>query len=159
MTTQNSISEEIKQEIEEIYQHFPQKSAACIEGLKVIQKHHRWVSDEAVKELAEILEMSPDAIDSVATFYSLIFRKPVGRHVILVCDSVSCWIMGYEKIAGYLKEKLSIGFGETTKDDRFTLLTIPCLGTCDRAPAIIIDEDLHRDLTTGKLEEILKKYE
>lgn len=159
MTIQNSISEEIKKEIEEIYQHFPQKSAACIEGLKVIQKHHRWVSDEAVKELAEILEMSPDAIDSVATFYSLIFRKPVGRHVILVCDSVSCWIMGYEKIAEYLKEKLSIGFGETTKDDRFTLLTISCLGTCDRAPAMMIDEDLHRDLTADKIDEILKNYE
>ncbi|KOH43712.1 NADH-quinone oxidoreductase subunit NuoE [Sunxiuqinia dokdonensis] len=159
MTTQNNISEEIKKEIEEIYQHFPQKSAACIEGLKVIQKHHRWVSDEAVKELAQILEMSPDAIDSVATFYSLIFRKPVGRHVILVCDSVSCWMMDYEKIAGYLKNKLSIDFGETTKDDRFTLLTIPCLGTCDRAPAMMVDEDLHRDLTTDKIDEILKNYE
>jgi NADH-quinone oxidoreductase subunit E len=150
-------AEEIK-EIQDIYKHFPNKSAACIEGLKIIQKNHRWVSDDAVKELAEILDMSPDAIDSVATYYSLIFRRPVGKHVVLVCNSVSCWIMGCEKIANSLKDKLAIGYGETTADDRFTLLTIPCLGTCDHAPAMIIGEDLHRDLTSEKLDDILKLY-
>jgi len=159
MVTHKIITKEIKKEIEKIYEHFPQKSAACIEGLRVIQKYHRWVSDEAIEELAEILNMSPDAIDSVATFYNLIFRKPVGRHVILVCDSVSCWIMGEEKTTGHLKEKLSIDFGETTKDDRFTLLTVPCLGTCDRAPAMMIDTDLYRNLTTDKIDGILEKYE
>ncbi len=152
------ITKEQIKEIEEIYQHFPLKSAACIEGLKVVQKHHRWVSDEAVKELAGILDMSPAAIDSVATYYSLIFRRPVGRHVIMVCNSVSCWIMGYEKIIAHLKNKLAIDYGETTADDCFTLLSIPCLGSCDRAPVIIIDEDLHKDLTTEKLDTILKQY-
>lgn len=150
-------AEEIK-EIQDIYKHFPNKSAACIEGLKIIQKNHRWVSDDAVKELAEILDMSPDAIDSVATYYSLIFRRSVGKHVVLVCNSVSCWIMGCEKIANSLKDKLAIDYGETTADDRFTLLTIPCLGTCDHAPAMIIGEDLHRDLTSEKLDDILKLY-
>jgi NADH-quinone oxidoreductase subunit E len=103
--------------------------------------------------------MSPDAIDSVATFYNLVFRKPVGRHVILVCNSVTCWMLKYEEIAAKLQEVLGIGFGETTSDDRFTLLTIPCLGTCDRAPAMMIDKDLHRDLTVNKIEGILEKYE
>ena len=129
-----------------------------MEGLKIIQKHHRWVSDAAVKELGELLDMSPAAIDSIATYYNLIFRRPVGRHVILICDSVSCWIMGYEQIVAALKSSLSIGYGETTADGRFTLLSIACLGTCDHAPAMIIDEDLHRDLTTEKLEPILNKY-
>ncbi|TVZ28646.1 NADH-quinone oxidoreductase subunit E [Gillisia sp. Hel_I_86] len=159
MAEENILSEKEITEIREIYSHFPLKSAACIEGLKVVQKYHRWVSDKALKELAAILEMSPDAVDSVATYYSLIFRKPVGRHVILVCNSMSCWIMGYEEILAFLKGKLGIEYGETTPDDRFTLLAIPCLGTCDHAPALIIDEDLHRDLTPNKLEEILKKYE
>jgi len=145
-------------EIEKVFQHFPVRSAACIEGLKIIQKNHRWVSDDAVKELAELLEMSPAAIDSVATYYNLIFRRPVGRHVILVCDSVSCWIMGYEKILAHLKERLKIGYGETTAEDRFTLLSVCCLGTCDHAPAIMINEDLHRDLTTDKLDAILETY-
>ncbi len=154
----NVITEDIKKEIEELYGHFPHKSAACIEALQIIQKHHRWVSDDAVKELANELGMSPDAVDSVATFYNLIFRKPVGRHVILICNSVTCWMLKYEEIAAFIKEKLSVDFGETTADNRFTLLTIQCLGTCDRAPAMMIDKDLHRDLTTDKIEKILEQY-
>jgi NADH-quinone oxidoreductase subunit E len=159
MITKTIISKDIKKEIEELHQHFPHKSAACIEALQVIQKHHHWVSDEAVEELAEVLEMSPEAIDSVATFYNLVFRKPVGRHVILVCDSVTCWMLKYEEIAAKLQEMLGVGFGETTPDDRFTLLTIPCLGACDHAPAMMIDKDLHSDLAVDKIEEILEKYE
>jgi NADH-quinone oxidoreductase subunit E len=158
MTVEKVMTEEEIKEIKEIYQHFPLKSAACLEGLKIVQKYHRWVSDEAIKELAEILQMSPDAVDSVATYYNLIFRRPVGRHVIFVCNSVSCWIMGSEKITDTLKNKLSINFGETTAEDRFTLLGIQCLATCDHAPAMIIDEDLHQDITIDKLDTILKNY-
>jgi len=159
METEHILSDTETAEIREIYRHFPEKSAACIEGLKVIQQHHRWVSDQAVRELAEILGMSPAAIDSVATYYSLIFRRPVGRNVVFLCDSVSCWIMGYDQIAACVKKQLAIGYGETTADDRYTLLTIPCLGTCDHAPAMIINEDLHRDLTTEKIAAILNTYE
>jgi NADH-quinone oxidoreductase subunit E len=159
MTLDNQLSDAEVLEIQDIYRHFPQKSAACMEGLKVIQKHRRWVSDESVKELGKILDMSPAAIDSIATYYSLIFRRPVGRHVILVCNSVSCWIMGYDKIAAQLKTELTIDYGETTFDDRFTLLAIPCLGTCDHAPAMIINEDLHRDLTAENIEPILQQYQ
>ncbi len=147
-----------KEEIEQCCNRVPLKSAACIEGLKIIQKNHRWVSDQAIKELGEMLLMSAEAVDSVATYYNLIFRRPVGRHVILVCDSVSCWVMGYETLLKVLSNKLAIKYGETTVDDRFTLLPIVCLGTCDHAPAMMIDADLHRDLTTDKLDEILAAY-
>ena len=157
--TEKILTKEQVEEIQEIYKHFPVRSAACIEGLKVIQKYHRWVSDEAVKELAELLLLSPAVVDSVATYYNLIFRRPVGRHVILVCDSVSCWIMGYTEILAHLKNTLAIGYGETTADDRFTLLSVSCLGTCDHAPAIMIGEDLHRGLTVDKLNEILDTYQ
>ena len=103
--------------------------------------------------------MSVEELDSVATFYNMIFRKPVGRHVILLCDSISCWVMGYEDIQEYFKKQLGIGLGETTSDGRFTLLPNCCLGTCDCAPALMIDNDLHRNLTIKQLDEILKKYE
>lgn len=158
MAQEQILSEREIAEIKEAFKHFPVKSAACIEGLKVVQKYHRWVSDEALKELGTILEMSPDAIDSVATYYNLIFRKPVGRHVILVCNSVSCYIMGYDEIIATLQHKLGIEYGETTADDRFTLLSVPCLGDCDHAPALMIDEDLHRNLSPDKLDKILDKY-
>lgn len=152
------LSTEERKEIEEDIKQFPQKQAACIEALKVVQKHRGWVSDEGIKDVSEILEMTTDEVDSVATFYNLVFRRPVGRHVILVCDSVSCWVMGYNSILSYLSEKLKINMGETTSDNRFTMLPIPCLGTCDHAPALMIDNDLHRDLTPEKIESILENY-
>ena len=159
MTTEQVISNEARQEIESLFHHLPHKQAACIDALKVVQRYNRWVSDEALNELAPILEMSPHEIDSVATFYNIIFRRPVGRHVIFLCNSVSCYIMGYDKIHEAIKQKLGIDFGQTTPDDRFTFLPIPCLGTCDHAPALLVDEDLHRDLTPEQLDEILAKYE
>ncbi len=159
MASEQIISNEARKEIEALFHHLPHKQAACIDALKVVQKHNRWVSDAALKELAPILEMSVHEIDSVATFYNIIFRKPVGRHVIFVCNSVSCWIMGYENILSALQEKLGIKFSQTTPDQRFTLLPIPCLGTCDHAPALLIDEDLYRDLKPDQLDEILSKYE
>jgi NADH-quinone oxidoreductase subunit E len=144
--------------IDEAIKIVPYKQAACIEALKVVQHHRRWISDESLTEIAAYMEMSPEALDSVATFYNLIFRKPVGRHIILICDSISCYVLGYEKIAVHLKAKLAIDYGQTTADNRFTLLPNPCLGTCDHAPAMMIDNDLYRDLSIQQLDDILKKY-
>jgi NADH-quinone oxidoreductase subunit E len=152
------LTDKERQEIDREIEHYPHKKAASIEALKVVQKHRGWVSDENIRDIAQYLEMTPDELDGVATFYNLVFRKPVGRHVILVCDSVSCWVMGFETLMDHLKQKLGIQLGETTKDERFTLLTIPCLGTCDHAPALMIDNDLHRDLTIEKLDKILEQY-
>ncbi len=151
-----------KEEIERIKKEmvkFPVKSAASIEALKIVQDKQRWVSDESLVEVAAILEMPATELENVASFYNLIFRKPVGRHVIFVCDSISCWVMGYEKILDLLHKKLGISYGETTKDDRFTLLPIQCLGNCDHAPTIMIDNDLYNNLTEEKMEDILQKYQ
>ena len=150
-----------KEEVELIEKEmakFPVKSAASIEALKIVQDKHRWVSDEALADVAKILEMSVTELENVATFYNLIFRKPVGRHVILLCDSISCWVMGYESVLSYLSKKLKITYGETTEDDRFTLLPIQCLGKCDCAPAMMIGNDLHHNLTTEKIDDILQHY-
>ena len=124
----------------------------------VVQRHRGWVSDESLRDIAAFLEMTPDELDNTATFYNLIFRRPVGRHVILVCDSVTCWIMGYGRLIRTLQDRLQIKLGETTADSRFTLLPIVCLGTCDHAPAMMIDEDLHQDVDSSRLEEILERY-
>jgi NADH-quinone oxidoreductase subunit E len=152
------LTEREKKEITAELQHVMIKQFASIEALKVIQRHRGWVSDEAVKDIAKMLEMSPDELDGVATFYNMIFRKPVGRHVILVCDSISCWVMGYGKIREHLKVRLGIDLGGTTVDNRFTLLPNVCLGTCDHAPAMMIDNDTYRDLSPEKVDEILGKY-
>ncbi len=153
MLTEKEI-EKIDRELD----HLPYRSAACIEALKVVQEERGWISDDSIKMIADYLEMSSEEVDSVATFYNLIFRRPVGRHVILLCDSISCWVLGYEKILAHLKTKLDLEWGATTADNRFTLLPIPCLGTCDHAPAMMIDNDLHQDLTEEKINEILDQY-
>jgi NADH-quinone oxidoreductase subunit E len=138
--------------------HYEEKRGAAVEALKMVQRSHGWVSDEDLREVAKVLEMSPDELDGVATFYNLIFRRPVGRHVVLICDSVSCWIMGYEALRDHLQARLGVKLGETTADGRFTVLPIVCLGTCDRAPAIMVDEDLHHDLDASDLDEVLARY-
>jgi NADH-quinone oxidoreductase subunit E len=145
-------------EIDEAISLVPYRKAASVEALKVIQLHRRWVSDESLKDVAQYLNMSAEELDLVATFYNLIFRKEVGRHVILVCDSISCWVMGYERLRDELFGRLGIEYGETTADGRFTILPNCCLGTCDCAPAMMIDGDLYRDIKLDELEAILSKY-
>jgi NADH-quinone oxidoreductase subunit E len=152
------LTEEERREIESELPHYEQKRAVGIEALKVVQRHRGWVSDEALCDVAAFLEMTPDELDNVATFYTLIFRRPVGRHVILLCDSVTCWFMGYEQLLEVFRERLKIGLGETSADNRFTLLPIACLGTCDHAPALMIDNDLYRDVDPARLEHILERY-
>jgi NADH-quinone oxidoreductase subunit E len=152
------LTAEEKKEIEAEFPRYEQKRAACVEALKIVQRHRGWVSDEALIAVADFLEMTPAELDGVATFYNLIFRKPVGKHIILVCDSVSCWIMGYERILQHLQDRLGIVLGETTTDGVFTLLPIVCLGACDQAPAMMIDDELYGNLDPAKIDEILTKY-
>lgn len=149
------------QEMEEIEKEaglVPVRRAACIEALKIVQQNRGYISDQSLRDIAEFMEMSVEDLDSVATFYNLIFRRPVGRHIILLCDSVSCYVMGYEKLYDYLKDRLQVKFGETTSDGRFTLLPNCCLGTCDHAPALMINNELYRNVTHDKLIEILNEY-
>ena len=152
------LTEEERREIEEEFEHFDYKQAVSVNALKIVQKHRGWVSDESIKDIAEILEMSPAELDGVATFYNLIYRKPVGKHVILLCDSVSCWVMGCDRMRAHFTKRLGIDFGETSEDNKFTLLPMQCLGTCDHAPAMMIDETLHRDLDEGKIDGIIERY-
>jgi NADH-quinone oxidoreductase subunit E len=153
------LTEQVKSKVAEKLQHYDHKRAGCVEALKIVQAHHGWVSDEHLCDVALLLDMTPDELDAVATFYSLIFRRSVGHHVILICDSVTCWIMGYEDLLAHLSDRLGIGLGETTEDGRFTLLPVSCLGTCDRAPAMMIDDELYRDLNRKKIDRILERYE
>ena len=147
-----------KEEIAAVAAHYDLKKAAGIDALRIVQRHRGWVSDETLREVAEALEMSPTDLDSVATFYNLIFRQPVGRHVILICDSVSCWVMGYENLLDHLQRRLGIGLGQTTADGRFTLLPHVCLGACDQAPAMMIDDELYGLLDAEKIDAILESY-
>ena len=112
---------------------------------------------EGVREAAELLGMSPLEIDQLATFYTFIYREPVGKYVIHVCDSVVCWMNGYESVWKYLCRKLGIQAGKTTSDGLFTLLKVCCIGYCDRSPAMLINRKAYGNLTAEKIDEILEK--
>jgi len=152
------MTEEEKKQIQQEIKRSETPRAASVEALRILQASRGWVSDEDIRDLAPLLGLTPDELDAVATFYAFIFRRPVGRHVIFVCDSVSCWVMGYESLLSRLKARLNISMGETTTDGRFTLLSVSCIGACDRAPAIMIDRDLHLDVNPEKLERLLEPY-
>ena len=135
---------------------YHQPRGACVEALRLVQRSHGWVSDQDLADIARLLGMTADDLDSVATFYNLVFRRPVGRHVILLCDSVSCWIMGGDSLRDRIMSRLGVEWGETSADGRFTVLPSVCLGACDHAPVLMVDDDLHGD--PAALDDLLESY-
>lgn len=153
-----ALSEEERHEIEHALGHYPDGRAASIDALKAVQKHRGWVPDEAIPEIAKAIGISAADLEGVATFYSLIFRRPVGRHVIKVCDSISCHLTGYDELRDELVKQLGVQYGQTTPDNRYTLLPICCLGACDRGATMMIDDDLHGPVEPADVKAILESY-
>nr|WP_321984068.1 NADH-quinone oxidoreductase subunit NuoE [uncultured Lichenicoccus sp.] len=145
----------LREEILEIAAHEAHPRAACIEALSRVQHEFRWVSDAHLREVAGLLGMSAADLDGVATYFNLIFRRPVGRRVLLLCDSVSCWLMGRERIDAHLRQRLGIRPGQTTPDGDVTLLPTVCLGHCDHAPALMLGDELHGDVDEQRIDAIL----
>jgi NADH-quinone oxidoreductase subunit E len=143
--------EEIKAEISE----YEDKMAVSTEALKIIQKHRRWVSDECLVALAELLDISPAHLEGVATFDNLIYRQPVGKTIIHYCNSVTCWMLGSEQVRERLCQHLNVELGEMSADGEYTILPIVCLGACDHAPVVMIGDKLMLDITENAVNEIL----
>ncbi|WON75650.1 NADH-quinone oxidoreductase subunit NuoE [Serratia sp. UGAL515B_01] len=152
------LSVEERDAIEHEKHHYEDPRAASIEALKIVQKQRGWVPDGAIYAIAEVLGIPASDVEGVATFYSQIFRQPVGRHVIRYCDSVVCHINGYQGIQAALEKKLDIKPGQTTFDGRFTLLPTCCLGNCDKGPSMMIDDDTHERLTPENAVKLLEQY-
>ena len=157
-TTRYTLSPQARADIEHAIHHYPDPRAASIDALKIVQKEHGWVPDGAIAAIADVLGIPASDVEGVATFYSLIFRQPVGRHVIKLCDSMVCYINGYEQVLEAIKANIGIGLGETTADGRFTLLPICCLGNCDKGSTMMIDDDTHGGLTPESVVSVLEQY-
>jgi NADH-quinone oxidoreductase subunit E len=145
------LEEKLRRQVEESEQ--PREQAVNV--MYAVQKHYGYLNDEAVREAGDLLNMTPLEIDELATFYDFIYREPVGRYVIHVCDSTICWMYGYESVMEYLSEKLGITPGETTADGLFTLLPVCCIGYCDHAPAMLINGKPYGSLTPQSIDQIL----
>ncbi|MCC7416799.1 MAG: NADH-quinone oxidoreductase subunit NuoE [Acidobacteria bacterium] len=153
------LSDEERHEIEAELTRYPTRRAASIDAMRIVQRHRGWVSDEALRDLAPLIQMTVDELDGVASFYNMIFRRAVGRHVILVCNSVSCWMLGAGRLLDAAAAAAGAPQGGTSADRRFTLLPIVCLGACDHAPVLMVDGDLHHDVDPADAASLLARYE
>ncbi len=145
----------LKQELKARVTHAVTNREAAVDVMKELQRNYGWLTDEAVAEAAEILGLTPLQVEELATFYEMIYRRPVGKRVIHVCDSISCWAMGGESLMAHLAAKLGIEPGGTTADGMFTLLPCCCLGNCGEAPTLMIGDTLHGRVTPERAGEIL----
>jgi len=128
-----------------------------IDVLRAVQKNHGWVPDEGVELTATILGLTAIEVEEVATFYDKIFRRPVGRFPIHICDSICCWSNGGEELAEQFKKSLGIEFGQTTEDGLFTLLPSCCLGVCGSAPAVMIHQQHYGPLSKKDVVELIEQ--
>lgn len=152
------LSEAELAEIHHEMSHYEDPRAASIEALKAVQKHRGWVPDAAIDAIAAVIGIPASDVEGVATFYNMIFRRPVGRHVIKVCDSISCFLTGYDALRDALMAQTGLGYGETGADGRYTLLPVCCLGNCDKGPTLMIDDDTHGPVAPADVPALLERY-
>ncbi len=151
------IPDQLKKELEQRVAEAITPREAAVNVMKAIQHHYGWLSDEGVAEAAELLGLTPLQIEELATFYEMIYRRPVGKRVIHVCDSISCWAMGGESLLQQLATHLGISVGETSSDGMYTLLPCCCLGNCGESPTMMIGDNIYGRLTLEKAVEILQQ--
>ena len=147
----------LKESLEKQIAHADHPREMVVDVMLALQEYHGYLSDEAVEDVAVLLKMSLLEVEELATFYTFIYREPVGKYVIHVCDSVICWLDGYESIKNYLCQKLNIEVGATTSDGLFTLLPVCCIGYCDLSPAMLINRKVYGHLTPQKIDGILEQ--
>ncbi len=152
-------SEQAVQEIKEIKARYPDPAAATLPSLYVAQREHKFIDDEAIAAVAELLGQSKISVREVATWYTMYHKEPVGTHLVEICTNLSCQLNGGAELLQGICAQLGIKPGETTEDGRFTVHEVECLGSCGTAPAMQIDGEFHENLTLEKVSEILRAAE
>jgi len=152
-------SERTRKKIDKVVARYPQKEAAILPLLHIAQQEFGFISPDSEKLVAEILGIKPIRVREVVTFYTMLNREPIGKYHIQVCSNLSCTLLGSEKLIDYLKGKLGIEPGQTTKDKKFTLSLVECLGACEQAPCMMVNFDYYGNLDKKKIDKILDGLE
>jgi NADH-quinone oxidoreductase E subunit len=150
-------SKSIEKEFQELIQKYPSKRSALIPALYVVQREMGYVTPEGIEYVGNLLGMTPAQITEVASFYTMLYLKPVGKNVLWVCHNLSCNLCGAEEIITHLENKLAIRAGETTADGKFTLFRQECLASCDTGPVMQVNDDYEENLTPQRVDEIVEK--
>lgn len=153
------LSKEAVEKIAEVQKKYPSRRSAVLPSLYIAQEEQGYVTQEAMAQIAKILELPPNQVFESATFYTMYNKKPVGKYHIQVCTNLSCSLLGAEHIVEYISKKIGVASGETTADKKFTLKTVECLGSCGTAPMMQLNDDYHEDLTEEKIDKILDSLE
>lgn len=150
-----ALTPEREREFSDILSRYPNKMAATIPTLHLCQEQNGWISDDVIDFVARQLEVSTAHVKGVVTFYTIFNQKPVGKHTVYVCRTLSCALRGADDILHHCEKKLGIHTGETTKDGRITLRTAECLAACGQAPMMQVDKTYHENLTKADVDRIL----
>lgn len=153
------LSESSRRQIQTLMEKYPRKRSALIPSLQIAQKEAGYISPDIMLEIAGMFELSPNEVHEVVSFYTMLYKKPVGKYVLQVCTNISCMLCNAEEIMMHLTKKLKIKPGETSPDQRYTLLEVECLGSCGTSPVIQINDTYYEDLTPAKLDRILDNLE
>ncbi|MBI5789452.1 MAG: NADH-quinone oxidoreductase subunit NuoE [Candidatus Schekmanbacteria bacterium] len=153
-----NIPQPLWQEIEQIIVSYPQPQGAVLPALHKIQERMGYLAEEALAQIAGHLRIPQVDLFEIATFYTLLYTRPHGDNIILVCNNISCYILDSETILSTLEDELKIKAGNTTADNKFTLQAVSCLGACDGGPVMLINDQLYPHLTGDKIRRILKEY-
>lgn len=149
-------SEELKARITDRVNNSETKQSALIPILHEVQDELGHISNESMEEIAATLNLSPACVQNVVTFYTMYFNEPKGKHVIWLCRTLSCALRGAEHVELYIGDKLNIKTGQTTPDGKITFMEAECLAACGTAPVMLVDDDLHENLTKNKVDSILE---
>ena len=153
------LSESACKQIQDLISKYPQKRSALIPSLHLVQKELGYISQDSMREVAEIFDIAPNEVHEVTSFYTMFHRNPVGKYIVQVCTNISCQLCNAEDIMAHLTSKLGIKPGETSSDGKYTLLEVECLGSCGTSPVVQINDDYHEELTPEKLDKILDSLE
>jgi NADH-quinone oxidoreductase E subunit len=150
------LSKKARAEIQKLRGEYSDAESALLPALFLAQEAYGgWLPEPAFDEVAAVMGLPPTSVASVATFYTMFNKKPVGRHLVQVCTNISCSLVGAGHVTEYIGRKLGVKPGETTPDGRFTLLEVECLGSCGTAPVMQVDDAYYENLTEARIDEIL----
>jgi NADH-quinone oxidoreductase subunit E len=151
------VPEDLREHLSEHCTHYANRRVGLIWVMQQLQAYYGgWLPNRAIGEASEIVGVAKPEVEGVATFFNWFFRQPVGRKIIVTCDSISCYLGGCDKNLEVMEQKLGITLGETTPDGEYTLLPIVCLGNCDKAPCMMIGDDLHSNVTPEMLDKLFE---
>ena len=148
-------SDETQKQFEEVLTHYPNKQAAILPTLWLAQQEFGHLSAEVMEHIAGLLDLSPAYVGSVASFYTMFYKKPMGKFHVQVCTNLSCTLRGCDKIVSCLQDKLGIPLGQTTEDNVFSLSEVECLGSCGTAPVVQVNDDYHENLTPEQVVQLI----